>query len=268
MQNLSYDEIVSLEAKGRLSGTVCHIADADYHRLKYVSSSLLKKTYFDLFTAKFYFEDDQLSPETHFRNGNMKPMEFGTKFHAAMLEGEFIEHMEITDHDKVKMVKMEHRMLTENTTWNDVTALGEPEVAYFWKNKLTGMMCKAKADWLNWSWGIADLKTMSKEVTSKTMHWRIVDYLHWRIVDYLYDLQAYHYLTGLAEVLPEVPRNFIFFFSSTIGDHGNGNAYFGENAMSSLTNTYLETMANLYEARETNLWQGKPAELMFEGVER
>jgi hypothetical protein len=72
---------------------------------------------------------------------------------------------------------------------------GKPERALIWRDPATGVMCRAKADWLRWA-GIVDLKTTESaapDALSKAAH------------NYGYAIQAPFYLRGFRALRPDGP---------------------------------------------------------------
>jgi hypothetical protein len=77
-------------------------------------------------------------------------------------------------------------------------ATGKPERTLIWRDPATGVMCRAKTDWLRWA-GIVDLKTAESadaEALSKASY------------NHGYAIQAPFYLRGFRDRFPNAPEPF------------------------------------------------------------
>lgn len=79
-------------------------------------------------------------------------------------------------------------------------AQGVAERTLIWRDEATGVLCRAKADWLRWG-GIVDLKSAadaSEEALSKAAH------------NHGYAVQAPFYLRGFRDRFPDIEPYFVF----------------------------------------------------------
>lgn len=267
-------QILELADKGSLSGKAFLISNDDYHSLNYVNASMIKKAFSESPRAAKAVWDSSDSKMQRGKPGTLlTALGFGSAFHKLILEpndffDEFSWHDEpvqgttiIGAADKKMLSAMEHNLIMHDTVWNDCTSVGWPEVAMFWKCQLTGLMCKAKADWLNPTYGIVDLKT-TKDAPTKYN-------LLGAIKNFQYDFQAYHYLKGLQACFPDTPRNFMFVFSSKADHHDSGSVYYGLEAAAKITVAYTDILCLLSQCITLDEWPGVSKEpLVFEGIER
>jgi len=127
---------------------------------------------------------------------------------------------------------------------------GDPEKTLIWRDPATGVMCRAKADWLRPD-GIVDLKTCESaapDALSKAAH------------NYGYAIQAPFYLRGFAAVLPvEVP----FFVHIAVEKtppylvHVN---QLTERAMTWGDRQVSQALEIYRDCRESGIWPGYPTD--------
>lgn len=254
----SYQQIMDLYKDGALNGVACRIADEDYHRLKFVSSSLVKDYFKCPGLAATYYEPQAEKSIYRGKPGTqLTALGFGSLFHGLVLEDLPLDMpLNIGDHNK--LMTMQENLIAENFVWNEFTSEGEPEVAVFWTHQ--GMTCKAKFDWINPKLGIADLKTTSEEIN---------DYIEKTFYKWLYDLQGFHYLQGLSAVFPSVPKTMLFTFASKAYPHDSANLLYGADAASKLVDTYQIILAGISDSLETDSWPVYPKEpIEIEGIYR
>lgn len=177
---------------------------AEYHAHPAVSKSLLDKIALSPMHARAYLDGVRQEPTA--------VMEFGTALHTAALEPDrFAEEYRIFDGDRrtkagkeaYEAMRASGKTIISAADFDAVTAMvanirqhptastllldGIAEASVFWTDRLAGVDCKCRPDWLRNDGICVDLKTTDN--ASPTAFARSV-------VNYRYHVQAAHYMTG------------------------------------------------------------------------
>lgn len=209
---LTVTDLQAMRDRGELKGIVDNVPIEVYHASPGVSSSGLKAL---------------LQSPAHFRayqsaESDSAALRFGRLVHTKVLEPELwektvilatpwqfdgrtkegkaeraafaakAEGREVVDHDDAKLIYGISDSIASNTLASRVLSGGAAEVTVYWTDAVTGLLCKARADYLTAS-TIFDLKT--------TFDARLRPFQR-SVTDYRYHLSAAFYLDGFSTVAP------------------------------------------------------------------
>lgn len=114
--------------------------------------------------------------------------------------------MEIITADELLMIEAQRRAIQSDAKLAEMLAFGKPEVSAFWSDKATGLLCKCRPDWLQFTGPnrvrVFDLKTTA-DVT--------LDAVSKSVWSFGYHRQQAHYTRGL-EACGLVVEEFVFGF--------------------------------------------------------
>lgn len=115
----------------------------------------------------------------------------------------------IVTQDELDTAKAQRAAVLKVRALGDLLASGESEVSMFWDDHLTGLRCRARADWLHWTGRNRAIALDIKTISDLTQ-----DSVRRAIGTYGYHRQAAHYLNGLRACGVEV-EEFVFGFVSS-----------------------------------------------------
>lgn len=131
---------------------------------------------------------------------------------------------------------------------------GEPEQTLIWRDEATGVMCRAKADWLRPD-GIVDLKTAvdaSDEALSKAAH------------NHGYAIQAPFYLRGFRALHPGVVPFFSFISVEKDPPYLVHVTQLGERSLAWGDRRVSEALERYRDCMESGVWPGYPLDEITE----
>ena len=191
----------------------------DYLRNEGISRSLL----FNMRKSPAHYKQALEAPEE-----STKAFEFGTAFHAFMLEPRIAEdtyavvpkldmrrtedqlrYAEIVDSGKLVLSEEDYNTImamvdaVNSNRYARALLSGEKEVSYYWDDDLTGLGCKCRVDCRT------DLKSTSVIVDLKSTDDASTDGFLRSVIKYGYDLQVAQYKTGV-EMVEKRPHKFVF----------------------------------------------------------
>ena len=135
---------------------------------------------------------------------------------------------------------------------------GEAELSVFWKDDVTGVLCKCRPDWMNYDANvIVDVK--STEDASPEGFQR-------SIVKYGYHVQAAWYLDGFEAATGIAPRAFVFAAFEKKRPYATAFYYADEEMIEMGRVLYRERLNAYAECLKRNLWPGYPQQLQPIGL--
>ncbi|MEE8240114.1 MAG: PD-(D/E)XK nuclease-like domain-containing protein [Nitrospirales bacterium] len=157
------------------------------------------------------------------------------------------ERLPQEDYDKC--LKVRDALAIHSTAHELLSGQGFNEVSVMWRERTTGMMCKARLDRLTLYSGypcIMDLKS-ARDASIWGFGKAIADYeLHF---------QAAMYLDGLDTLSPQ-PRRFVFLVIEAFPPWAIGTYELRNEALELGRNDYLRALQLFKNARDTNVWPG------------
>lgn len=217
-------ELEALASQNKLHGfyTLDQIPDNDeYHQGPGVSRTDLCR----LGKSIEYYEYCAKNPD----NSDTEAKLFGRAFHSAFLtphlfEKEFIKQEKFERRTKIgkadyaafvekhsdktivpadsydRILEMVEKLRSDKLV-GSLFAEGNPEVSMYWRDRRTGILCKARCDWLKKNNIIVDLKKTRQTSQKKFSR---------DIANYNYDIQNAFYLEGLREITKKREADFVF----------------------------------------------------------
>lgn len=205
-----------------LNELIFDLPEEDYHKADAVSRSYLKKLQVSPAEAKVP-QDDTTSTGLG-KAGHIMVLEGRDKFDDLVIEaptktaGVKFTELAMANPDKVVVAldgrqkaaeavtgMMCHPQVQEILAAEDI----QTEVSVFWRDEETGLICKARIDFMVPSMSIlGDLKFVQKGAANERK-------FRYMIRDYGYDLQAPWYTEGIAKATGQVYEHFLFIVTET-----------------------------------------------------
>lgn len=258
-------ELNDLAGAGELKGLV-RVSNELYHEGPGLSSSGLKELLKSPAHYRAYLEQEQadsaalrwgrlvhlaiLEPELYQTSVLIRPEVDGRTKEGKAVLAEFasasVGKEVVTQAENLAV----HRILDatqKNATASKVFSGGKAEVSVYWTDEASGVLCKARADYLRGS-TIFDLKTCYSAAESEFKK---------AVKAYRYDLSAAFYLDGFRTALPEV-KNFAWVALEKTAPYCFGFYAAVEEDLNAARAEISKALATYAECQKSGVWPGLP----------
>jgi len=273
IQNATLEDLQDIHDSGGKIEGLFKIDERDYHAAPGLNSSLIKKAADSLADYRAEKYKDETKPQSY----NKEAFITGSAFHKLVLEPDdfpkkyakkpYDLDLRTTDGKKWKAENSDKDILSELEWWqihkmadsmhkNPVfnqfqTGKFYNELSAFWIDKLTGQQMKCRFDILHMERGIADIKTSRDFVSERNVRRSIYNY-H-------YNIQAFHYIQGALNTLPDLYcSDFVFLFVEKTDAAKTANYSLSANWLANTAETYFELLESIAHAEATMDFPGYP----------
>lgn len=265
------EELRALEAEGKLAGSILKVPSAVYHKGPGFSSSGLKEVLRSPAHYRAYLE----APPK-----DSAALRIGTLIHLAVLEPDLFESSivvmpkfegegmrkkkaewleanqgkTVADPDERAVAVAVRDALFNSPLASNIIKEGQAELSAYWIDEETGILCKARADYLR-DGMIFDLKSCDDASAGS---------FGYAIRDFRYYLSAAFYLDGFSKALGTKLEHFAWIAAEKKPPHGIAYYVADETCIAHGRDVYKQALRTVAECRRTGHW---PAyELNFKNI--